>query len=94
MALQWVDGTASRTLRSPRYLLVWLWLLDVGCGEAVRPLIASGPTPTISRELFRLVDDPDRATHLRAMVRFAVLYGNNGCGWIWPCSMVHGIVMG
>ena len=93
-APQWIDGTASRTLRNARYLRVWLRWLIVGCGEAVRPLMASGPTPTISGELRRLVDDPDRATHLRTMVRFAVHYGNNGCGWIWPCSMVHGIAMG
>ena len=45
-----VDGTASRTLRSARYWRLWLWLLDVGCGEAVRPFIFSGPIPTVPRE--------------------------------------------
>ena len=32
------------------YGAVWLWLLVVGCGEAVRPFIFSGPIPTIPRE--------------------------------------------
>ena len=89
-----VEESAPRPLGNQRCGRVWcLWLFG-GRGEAVRPLMASGPTPTIPGELFRLVKHPDRATHLRAMVRFAVHYGNNGCGWIWPCSMVHGIAKG
>ena len=89
----WHRNGLTGPLHEP-YGAVWLWLLVVGCGEAVRPFIFSGPIPTIPRELFRRVQHPDRATHLRAPVSFAVHSRNNGYRWIWPCSVVHGIALG